>query len=116
MDDFFVEHRETFMAIKKAIDGLDESMLTEELKQFSKVIAEAMHDPAILLNYRTGCRLLADALIAVDSRDYRNLATQNFKESQVLTKILGQSCYYLPNNPDHGVSHSATNATDASGQ
>jgi hypothetical protein len=116
VDDFFVEHRETFLAIKDAIDGLDENLLTDELKQFSRVIGEAIDNPTILLNYRTGCRLLADVLIAVDSRKYQNFATQNYKESQVLTNILGQSCYYLPNNPEHGVAvltHSTATAVDS---
>ena len=87
VDEFFLEHRDTFLAIKTAIDGLEKELLTDELKQFSRVIGEAIDNPTILLNYRSGCRLLADALIAVDSRNYRNLATQNFKESQVLTKV-----------------------------
>jgi hypothetical protein len=53
--------------------------------------------------YGRGCKLLADAIIAVDGKDYRNFVTQNYKESQVLTKVFAQRCYYLPNNPEHGV-------------
>ena len=104
VDDFFVKHQETFESIKREIDGLGADVLTEELRQFSRVIGEAIADPSILLNYDRGCKLLADAIIAVDSEGYQNFATQNFKESRVLTKVLGQQCYYLPNNPEHAVS------------
>ncbi len=103
VDGFFWAHRERFQSIKKEIDGLDAELLTDELRQFSRVIAEALDNPSLLLDYDRGCSLLADAIIAVDSRDYRSFATQNFKESRVLTKVLGQRCYYLPNNPGHGV-------------
>jgi len=115
VDGFFVEHRETFKSIKKEIDGLDAALLTNELRQFSRVIGDALADPSILLDYNHGCKLLADALIAVDSKEFRSFATQNYKESQVLTKVLGQRCYYLPNNPEHGVlilEHEAANAAE----
>jgi len=103
VDGCFVEHRETFQAIKKEIDGLDADLLTAELGQFSQVIGEALENPSVLLDYDRGCKLLADAIIAVDSKDYRNFLTQNYKESRVLTKVFGQRCYYLPNNPEQGV-------------
>jgi hypothetical protein len=103
IDDFFVEQREIFQSIKRKIDALSNDVLTDELKQFSRVIGEALDEPTVLLDYDRGCKLLADAIIAVDSRQYRNFATQNYKESRVLTKVLGQRCYYLPNNPEHGV-------------
>jgi hypothetical protein len=104
VDDFFDEHRETFESIKSAIDDLDADLITDELKQFSRVIGEALKDSTILLEYKSGCSLLADAIIAVDSAAFGNFATQNYKESRVLTKVLGQDCYYLPNNPAKGVS------------
>ena len=103
MDGFFVEHRQIFESIKREIDGLEGELLTEELSQFSQVIGEALEDPSVLLDYDRGCKLLADAIIAVDSKDYRNFLTQNYKESRVLTKVLAQQCYYLPNNPEHRV-------------
>jgi hypothetical protein len=104
VDGFFDEHREYFESIKSAIDDLDADLTTDELKQFSHVIGEALKDSTILLEYKSGCSLLADAIIAVDSAPFRNFATQNYKESRVLTKVLGQYCYYLPNNPVKGVS------------
>jgi hypothetical protein len=113
VDGFFEEHRETFKAIKEEIDALDADLLTEELRQFSGVVGKALDDPSILLDYKSGCSLLADAIIAVDSKDYRNFFTQNYKESQVLTKVLGQRCYYLPNNPQGGVQLLEYDATDA---
>jgi hypothetical protein len=103
VDGFFVENRESFQAIKKEIDALDADLITDELAQFSQVIGEALENPTVLLDYGRGCKLLADAIIAVDGRDYRNFVTQNYKESQVLTKVFGQRCYYLPNNPEDGV-------------
>jgi len=103
VDGFFADRRETFELIKNTIDGLDASLLTDELKQFSRVIGEALEAPSMLLDYSCGCKLLADVLIAVDSIGYHNFATQNYRESQVLTKVLGQRCYYLPNNPENGV-------------
>ncbi len=103
IDGFFVEHRHIFKSIKTEIDALDADFLTDELKEFSRVIGEALADPSVLLDYDRGCRLLADAIIAVDSRGYRNFLTQNYKESRALTKVLAQRCYYLPNNPEHGV-------------
>jgi len=104
VDGFFAEHRESFQSIKCEIDALGADLLTDELKQFSRVIGEALADPSVLLDYDRGCKLLADAIIAVDGKDYRSFVTQNYKESRVLTKVLGQRCYYLPNNPEQGVS------------
>ena len=104
VDGFFAEHRETFELIKTVIDALETTSLTDELKQFSRVIGETLKDPTILLEYKSGCSLLADAIIAVDSESFRSFATQNYRESRVLTKILKQHCYYLPNNPANGVS------------
>ena len=103
VDDFFKSNRELFLQIKIAIDGLDEGQRTTQLVEFARVIGEAMDNPAILLNYKTGCKLLADAIIAVDSKGYRSFVTQNYKESRALTRVLKQNCYYLPNNPEGGV-------------
>lgn len=46
---------------------------------------------------------LADAIIAVDSLVYKSLFSQNVKESELLTTVLGQAFYYLPANPERGV-------------
>jgi hypothetical protein len=113
IDGFFVEQRETFRSIKLEIDALGADLLTDELRQFSRVIGVALADPTVLLDYDRGCKLLADAIIAVDSKGYRNFATQNYKESRVLTKVLGQRCYYLPNNPEHGVELLERDGADA---
>ncbi len=103
LDAFFVENREVFETIKARIDELPEEKLSDQLRSFSAVIGEALNDPAMLLDYRTGCRRLADAIIAVDSQQYRSLFSQNVKESEVLTRVLRQTFYYLPPNPDKGV-------------
>ena len=57
----------------------------------------------MLLDYRSGCKRLADAIIAVDSIGYKSFFSQNAKESEVLTKVLGQAFYYLPPNPEQGI-------------
>ncbi len=67
MDEFFSENREAFKRIKNAIDSLPHEMTTDELREFSRVIAAAIQDPRVLLDFRTGCNKLADAIIAVDS-------------------------------------------------
>ena len=50
-----------------------------------------------------GCRRLADAIIAVESSGYGCMFSQNVKESEVLTSLLGQVFYYLPPNPEKDV-------------
>ena len=112
VDDFFADNLDIFEKIKNVIDGLDDDLLTDELRQFSKTIGEAIIDPSMLLDYLQGCRHLADALIAVDSKDYPNFATQNYKESQILTQIFQQYCYYLPNNPEHGIQFKDPNSRE----
>ncbi len=57
----------------------------------------------MLLDYRPGCKRLADAIIAVDSLAYKNMFSQNIKESELLTTVVGQAFYYLPASPERGV-------------
>lgn len=105
LDDFFVQHRGVFGRIKEAIDALPDEKRTSQLASFSEVIGKAAVDPGMLLDYKTGCRRLADAIIAVDSyvSNYKNLFSQNEKESGVLCDLLHQVFYYLPPNPERGV-------------
>jgi len=107
IDDFFVENRETFIRIKAAIDALPDDQKSNQLESFSAVIAQALADPACLLDYKTGCKKLADAIIAVDSIGFKNMFSQNAAESTLLTKVLGQVFYYLPPNPERGIEISA---------
>ncbi len=103
LDEFFVQHQAVFQRIKEAVDALPEERKTAQLSGFSDVIGKAVEDPGILLDYRTGCRRLADAIIAVDSLKYKSLFSQNEKESAILCDLLDQVFYYLPPNPDRGV-------------
>ncbi len=103
VDDFFNANRDAFIRIKDAIDNLSADQRSKQLTDFSEVIAKALVDPIILLDYGTGCRKLADAIIAVDSRSYQNLFSQNKNESELLTAALGQDFYYLPPSPDKGL-------------
>jgi hypothetical protein len=98
-----VDNRDVFAGIKQAIDRLEPEDRTKQLNEFSEVIGKALTDPAILLDYRTGCRRLADAIIAVDSIGYRSFFTQNVSESALLTNVLKQVLYYLPASPKDGV-------------
>ncbi len=103
IDDFFAENRVDFIRIKDAIDATPEEEKSDQLKRFSEVIGKALVDPGMLLDYKPGCKQLADAIIAVDSKDYRSLFSQNERESSLLTRVLNQDFYYLPPNPDKGV-------------
>lgn len=103
LDDFFVENIDVFKRIKEAIDDLPKDAKSDQLQDFSNVIGQALKDPQILLDYRTGCKRLADAIIAVDSLGYKSMFSQNKAESELLTTILEQTFYYLPPNPNEGV-------------
>ncbi|MFO7901632.1 MAG: hypothetical protein R6U98_03135 [Pirellulaceae bacterium] len=103
LDDFFVEKRDVFRRIKDAIDKLPEDAKSDQLRDFFEVIGLAMEDPKMLLDYRAGCKRLADGIIAVDSVAYKSVFSQNIKESELLTTVLGQAFYYLPANPERGV-------------
>lgn len=103
LDDFFSENRETFKKIKAAIDAMPADKRSDQLAGFSDVIGKALEDPACLLDYKTGCRRLADAIIAVDSQRCKNLFSQNSQESELLSQVLNQTFYFLPPNPEKGV-------------
>ncbi len=103
LDEFFTSNSKLFVRIKEAIDAMPEDRKTEQLRGFSEVIEKALDDPTILLDYRTGCRRLADAIIAVDGQGYHSMFSQNKMESELLTEVLGQVFYYLPPNPEKGV-------------
>lgn len=100
---FFEQNRDTFRAIKEAIDNLPSTKCTDQLRGFSQVIHEALEDPEMLLDYKTGCKRLADALIVVESMNYKSLFSQNIKESDVFTALFDQAFYYLPPNEEEGV-------------
>lgn len=99
--EFFVENRDKFMALKKRIDALPIEEKTDQLSNFAEVIGQANDDPECLLDYRSGCRLLADATIAVESAGCQSMFTMNVNESRVLAKELNQDLYLLPANPDN---------------
>lgn len=103
LDELFVEKMEIFRRIKADIDSLPAERLTGQLRDFSELIGRAIDDPGCLLEYRTGCRKLADAIIAVDSDGFGSMFTQNVRESEILCSCLSQSLYYLPPNPDRGI-------------
>lgn len=100
---FFEQNEVTFRAIKEAIDNLPSAKRTDQLRGFSQVIHEALSDPEMLLDYKTGCKRLADAIIAVESMHYRSLFSQNIKESDLFTTLFKQAFYYLPPNEKEGI-------------
>jgi len=103
LDEFFTKHRGDFVQIRDAILALPSEKLTDQLKGFVEVVDRALQDPRVLLDYRDGCKRLADAIIAVDSMGYGCMFSQNVKESEVLTGVLRQDFYYLPPNTARGV-------------
>lgn len=103
LDGFFIENIDVFKRIKDAIDNAPESAKSDQLREFSEVIGLALEDPKMLLDYRSGCKRLADAIIAVDSLAFRSMFSQNIQESELITTVLGQAFYYLPANPERGV-------------
>jgi len=103
LDDFFVENQELFARIKDAIDNLPNERKTDQLEDFSRIIGLATKEPQVLLDYESGCKRLADAIIAVDSVGYKNMFSQNERESAILCAILGQDFFYLPPNLERGV-------------
>jgi hypothetical protein len=103
VDEFFAENEGVFRHIKEAIDALPDGQKSAQLQGFSDVISQALGDPTVLLDYQSGCRRLADAIIAVDSVCYRSFFSQNLAESDLLTEVLGQTLYYLPPDPQKGV-------------
>ena len=103
LDEFFLENQAIFERIKASIDALPDEKKSAQLRDFSDVIGQALDDPQTLLNYRSGCKRLADAIIAVDGMAYKNMFSQNRVESELLTAVLGQAFYYLPPNHNKGV-------------
>lgn len=103
VDEFFVANLGHFLAIKNAIDGLSVEHTSKQLMEFSRVIEMAQKDPSVLLDYDRGCSKLADAIIAIDSKAYKTVFTQNIKESDVLTKVLQQHLIFLPPAEERGV-------------
>ena len=103
IDEFFEDNKEIFERIKLAIDGLNETQLTSQLRGFSATIANALENPKVLLDYASGCKQLADATIAVDGMSYASMFSQNKAESDILTEVLKQTFYFLPPNPERGV-------------
>ena len=103
LDDFFIANKDKFIEIKSAIDAIPQGDKSAQLANFSVIIGRAEEDPASLLDYRTNCKLMADAIIAIDSAGYSNMFSQNLAESKVLCQVLGQVFYYLPPNPEHEI-------------
>lgn len=99
IDQFFRENTGLFREIKSAIDATEERDLTTQLRGFQALIPEAEREPELLRVYEN-CRVLADAIIAVQSlqgeRGYSAFFTQNKAESKVLCKALRQLLVYLP--------------------
>ncbi|HAW32799.1 MAG TPA: hypothetical protein DCY03_32615 [Planctomycetaceae bacterium] len=111
LDDFFLKNLKTFKKIKSAIDSLPDTdqKKTKQLKDFSEIIEKAETDPGFLLDYKSGCKRLADAIIAVESMGFKNMFSQNIAESELLTDVLGQVFYYLPASDQNELQVSMTN-------
>lgn len=97
IDSFFEENKDCFCKIRDAIRRMQENgeEVTWQLSNFADVIDKACQSPNSLRDYKNGCKKLADAIIAVQSKGYRSFFTQNIKESIVLCKELKQLLLYL---------------------
>lgn len=100
VDQFFEDNRQAFLRIKAAIDELESP--TSQLQAFSDTIDLAADDPTVLLDHRN-CRRFGDALIALDSRGYGNMFSQNPKEFHLLCRVMGQAFICLPPHPEREV-------------
>lgn len=100
---FFDENVETFRKIQAAIELIPERERSPQLAQFRETIAEALVDSEMLLDYRKGCVRIADAIIAVDGKEFASMFTMNITESELLCEVLGQTLIYLPNKSESGV-------------
>lgn len=99
IDRFFQEKAALFQDVRDAIDAAGDPSLTDQLRGFAALIPQAERNPTLLRVY-DNCRRLADAIIAVQSRQgergYSSFFTQNKAESLVLCKALRQLLICLP--------------------
>ncbi len=108
IDKFFKDNIDQFIIIKNTILNINSEEQTKELNTFVDIINKATKEPSILRNYKI-CRSLADAIIAVQSKQgpkgYSSFFTQNIKESNVLCRPLEQLLIYLPQNMDSDIEY-----------
>ncbi len=108
IDIFFKENIDYFLMIKNTIQHINSKEHTKELDAFVDIIDKAINEPSILRNYKN-CRSLADAIIAVQSKQgpkgYSSFFTQNIKESRVLCRPLKQLLIYLPQQLDSDIEY-----------
>ena len=104
ISEFFTENRALFCRIRDAILNEPVDARTAELDRFAGIIDQACKKPEILRDVQY-CLGLADAIISVDSQNYRSFFTENIKESRVLCRTLSQLLLYLKQDPMEAVEY-----------
>ena len=92
--EFFNDNRPFFELIRDACRDASEDK-TGQLKRFAEKINGALTDPQMLRDSKE-CRLLGDAIILTQSRNYRAFFTQNFNDSRTLCPVAAQILIELP--------------------
>lgn len=82
------------------IEGKDGEKFSAQLKEARRFIA-AYRDNPKGVRERKPCRSVGDLLIALESRSIPDFYTLNGKESQHLSRALGQNLFVRPTNPNH---------------
>jgi hypothetical protein len=94
---FLSERIDALKAISEYLASLQQSEKSDELKKTEEVVREFISnvDDARNLN---PCSTVGDLLIALESKGIPDFYTMNYKESQHLCKVFGQSMIYRPTN------------------
>jgi len=91
MASFFLENRHLFVRIRQAVLSLPPADRGDktELGGFERVIEVCLRDPSELCS-SSNCKKLADAIIAVESEDYSEIYTSNYKDFAILCQALNR--------------------------
>lgn len=86
---FFEENKELFEKINDEIDKLTPEFVTSELRRFQEIYKRCKNSATSLCSDDV-CRKIGDMLIAVDGRNYSNIASTNKKEFDIICKALSR--------------------------
>jgi hypothetical protein len=80
------------------LDGLDADQRTEEINSSREFLRKIIEDTANATSLEP-CMSVGDLLIALESDNFENFYTKNYKESIFFCDFFGQNLIYRPNNP-----------------
>jgi hypothetical protein len=78
-------------ALESGIAALAPTERTSELDALARALANFRRDPESAAEYRTGCRLFADALHVLEAHAFSTVYSMNYKEFGPLCKALGKN-------------------------